>query len=66
MILSLAVFDYPYWWDTRRLVMLWAQFALSVVETGVMLSLVVVCSAARRSAAAAAAAEEDHEGRIQI
>jgi len=58
MILSLACFKPPEWYDARRIYTLWAQFVMAVAETGVMLAMVVVCSSARRSLV--------REGRIQI
>ena len=62
MIVSLALFVNRDWGrDVRYLIKLWAQFILTVVETGVMLSITLVCASARQSLGAAG-----EEGRIQI
>jgi hypothetical protein len=50
MIVGLITFEPSRWYDpTNRLVKLWAQFILAVVETGVMLSIVIQGGRARRN-----------------
>ena len=58
----IVAFNYdPQWWTLEQLIKLGAQFILAVMETGCLLSLVVLCARARKSLDAA-----EREGRIQI
>jgi uncharacterized membrane protein YhdT len=61
MLYSLAAIKLPTWWETPLVVMVRATACLAVVETGVLLSLVILCGGALKSREVA-----EQEGRIQI